>query len=331
MHDPFDFDVYLRRVGLSRAALAEHPTGSFALLHAIAWAQATHIPFENLATLYPAMRLVGSGDAPKATVAGKGLPIRSSLEPADIYRKLVAHNRGGFCFEQNLLLARALREVGFDVDLIAARGVNRAADETSDGHPLSCFTHLVLIARTSDGTPHLVDDGFGWAGAPRQPLALEAGAVVEDASTGEMYRLVRGDEMPKAETGLELWGHHRLRVGARGALDKPQNHGGSGWFLQYKPSAQAAEFWDMYHFRSDGHVTAMDCEPGAWFASSHPSHKQTQMRLVALMTNEGRVSLVDDELTLRERGKLVLEQKLTDDPEELRQVLKERFGIDFSP
>jgi N-hydroxyarylamine O-acetyltransferase len=333
--DPFELDVYLRRVGLSPASLAEHAPGSFALLHAIAWAQATHIPFENLATLYPTMRLVGDAedDAPAALAAGKGLPIRSSLQPADIYRKLVCRNRGGFCFEQNLLLARALREVDFEVDLIAAKGVNRAAEETSDGHALSCFTHLVLIAHTHDGQAYLVDDGFGWAGAPRQPLALADGVVVEDGNTGELYRLVRGDEIPSGEAGFERWGHRSLRVGARGALDKAHERDSRGWFLQYKPSARAEEFWDMYHFRSDGRVTAMDCEPGAWFASSHPSHKQTQVKLVARMTDDGRVSLVDDVLTMRRRGEVVFERKLrgAEDPDELAEVLKEHFGIDFRP
>lgn len=329
--DPFDFDVYLRRIGLVRSTLDAHVPGSRALLHAIAWAHATHIPFENLATLYPAMRLVPPTSAADPPRKHEGLAARSSLEPADIYRKLVLRNRGGFCFEQNLLLARALREASFDVDLIAAKGVNRAAAETNEGLPLSCFTHLVLIATTADGRRYLLDNGFGWAGAPREPLELVAGNVVEDANTREIYRLVRGDEIPSTDAGLARWGCHRVRVGARGAEDKPHHEGSTGWFLQYKPRAEAPEYIDMYHFRSDGRISAMDCEPGAWYASTHPSHKQTQMKLVALMTEDGRVSLVDDLLTIRARGEIVREQQLDGarDPDELARVLSDHFGIDF--
>lgn len=330
--DPFDLDVYLRRIGLTRASLAAHAPRGFGLLHEIAWGQATHIPFENLATLYPTMRQVADGGEADVPMPGGKLRLRTSLEPAAIYQKLVLSDRGGFCFEQNLLLARALRELDFDVDLIAAKGVNRASEETADGHALSCFTHLVLVAHTADGRRYLVDDGFGWAGAPRQPLELAAGLVVVDERTGEIFRLVRGDEIPSTDAGLELWGCHRVRVGARGAVDKAHDANGSGWILQYKPNADAAEFWDMYHFRSDGRISAMDCEPGAWYASTHPAHKQTQMKLVALMTTDGRVSLVDDALTIRERGAIVRERQLSEasDPGELRRVLKEHFGIVFT-
>lgn len=327
--DPFELDVYLLRIGLTRASLDAHAAGSVGLLHAIAWGQATHIPFENLATVFPTMRQPASVIPSDVRGERERVAVRSSLAPSDIYRKLVSSNRGGFCFEQNLLLARALRELGFDVDLVAAKGVNRAGDETSDGHALSCFTHLVLVAHTADGKRYLLDDGFGWAGAPRQPLELVADTVVEDATTGEIYRLVRGDEIASTEAGFERWGCHRLRVGARGASDKRFDAGSTGWFLQYKPNVAAAEFWDMYHFRSDGHVSAMDCEPGAWFASTHPTHKQTQMKLVALMTDDGRISLVDDVLTIRKRGEVVLERRLVGDGDELRDVLRAYFGIDF--
>jgi N-hydroxyarylamine O-acetyltransferase len=333
--DVFDFDIYLRRIGLSRASIRAHAQHSFSLMHAIAWGQATHIPFENLATLYPSMRVVALGDEPKDPVAAlarqQRSQLRNSLDPTDIYQKLVLSHRGGFCFEQNLLLARALRETGLRVDLVAARGVNRGGDATSDGFALSCFTHLVLITVAHDGKRYLVDNGYGWAGAPRQPLELVDGRVVEDPRTGEVFRLVRGDVSPSLAEGATLWGCHRFRVGHGGARKKSGAPDSRGWFLQYKSGAQAADYWDVYHFGVDGYVSAMDCESGAWYASTNPYHRQTQIKLVALMTSDGRISLVDNALTLRRAGKVALEKAISNDEHELRGVMREYFDIEFVP
>ena len=80
----FDLDAYVERVGLSgRPGLTE--------LHR---AHVTSIPFENL--------------DPHG-----GLPV--SLELEDLQRKLVGARRGGYCFEQNLLLMAALEALGAHV------------------------------------------------------------------------------------------------------------------------------------------------------------------------------------------------------------------------
>ncbi|MEP2544736.1 MAG: arylamine N-acetyltransferase, partial [Alphaproteobacteria bacterium] len=74
----FDLDAYLGRIGY-RGAVA--PT-----LDTLTEIQARHpaaITFENLDSL--------TGRVP-------------SLAPMDVQRKLVTEGRGGYCFEQNLLL-----------------------------------------------------------------------------------------------------------------------------------------------------------------------------------------------------------------------------------
>ena len=73
-----DFDAYLERIGLTAA---DSPT--WQTIHR---AHATSIPFENLDS-------------------HRGVPI--SLEQQDLERKLVTEQRGGYCFEHNLLLASA--------------------------------------------------------------------------------------------------------------------------------------------------------------------------------------------------------------------------------
>src|SRR6202165_5790131 len=100
----FDLDAYLERIGLSgRPDIAE-----------VHRAHVTSIPFENL--------------DPHRGVA-------VSLDPLDLQRKLVTERRGGYCFEQNLLLKAALEALGAEVDLLlspvrgGASGVRRPAGQ----------------------------------------------------------------------------------------------------------------------------------------------------------------------------------------------------------
>jgi N-hydroxyarylamine O-acetyltransferase len=103
----FDLDAYLERIGLrGRPGLAQ-----------VHRAHITSIPFENL--------------DPQ-----RGVPVSLALE--DLQRKLVAERRGGYCFEQNLLLKASLEALGGEVDLLLARvrfraepGVTRPPGATS--------------------------------------------------------------------------------------------------------------------------------------------------------------------------------------------------------
>ena len=69
--------------------------------------------------------------------------------------KLVARRRGGWCFEQNLLLGNALRELGFEV-----RGSGGARPVGTRADAVTPRTHRVLWVRC-DGREWLVDAGFG--------------------------------------------------------------------------------------------------------------------------------------------------------------------------
>jgi N-hydroxyarylamine O-acetyltransferase len=148
-----DFSAYADRIGVdSDATLAEvHRAHVFA------------IPFENLDP-------------------HRGVPV--SLEAEDVERKLVAEQRGGYCFEQNLLLASALRELGHEVEPMLARV--RAGAPPGTLRPRS---HLVL--RVEDGTDAwLADVGFG-LGTPIEPIPFAVGVEVEQL--GWRFRLVEDD------------------------------------------------------------------------------------------------------------------------------------------
>ena len=69
-------------------------------LRGLVFAHATSVPFENLDVLL-----------------GRGV----SLADDDVERKLVTDRRGGYCFEQNSLLLRALSALGFEATPLSAR------------------------------------------------------------------------------------------------------------------------------------------------------------------------------------------------------------------
>jgi N-hydroxyarylamine O-acetyltransferase len=145
-----DLDAYLARIGMrARPGLTE--------LHR---AHATAIPFENL--------------DPR-----RGIPV--SLEPEDLERKLVHQRRGGYCFEQNLLLKAALEALGAEVEMLLARV--RVGRPPGSPRPR---THLVLRVR-ADGADWHADVGFGH-GTLLEPIPFGPGEAHEQS--GWRFRVI---------------------------------------------------------------------------------------------------------------------------------------------
>jgi N-hydroxyarylamine O-acetyltransferase len=151
-----DVDGYLARIGLPALT-------SLAEVHR---AHATSVAFENF---------------DPAT----GIPV--TLDQEHLEEKLIARRRGGYCFEQNLLLASALETLGAtEIAPMLAR-VRMGPEGTP--RPLN---HLLL--RVLDrGATWLCDVGFGGGGL-LDPVPFEVG--VECEQSGWLYRL--------AEDGAEL-------------------------------------------------------------------------------------------------------------------------------
>ncbi len=138
----FDLDAYLERIGLTgRPGLAE-----------VHRAHGTAIPFENLDP-------------------HRGLPV--SLAPTDLERKLVAERRGGYCFEQNLLLKAALEALGAEVDLMLAR----VALGAEPGRREAAQPPRAAASREGSASWH-ADVGFG-LGTLLEPLPFGPGAEHE--------------------------------------------------------------------------------------------------------------------------------------------------------
>lgn len=76
------------------------------------------------------------------------------LDTNRFYEKIVAHKRGGFCYELNGLFERLLRSMGFQTKLVSARPYS---NENGFGPE---FDHAAIIVSLGD-TEYLVDVGFG--------------------------------------------------------------------------------------------------------------------------------------------------------------------------
>lgn len=149
IEDVLDLGAYLARIGLR----GEPSVASVHRAHVRA------VPFENLDP-------------------HRGVPV--SLAPEDLERKLVTERRGGYCFEQNLLLGAAFEALGARVEPLLAR-----VRLGGDGQPRP-RTHLVLRV-TAGGETWLADVGFG-LGTLLEPLAFAPGA--EAVQSGWPFRLV---------------------------------------------------------------------------------------------------------------------------------------------
>jgi N-hydroxyarylamine O-acetyltransferase len=150
-----DLDAYLQRIGYEGDAA---PT--LATLRAIHYGHATSIAFENLTPL---------------------LRQQVPLDLPALVEKLVYGGRGGWCFEQNLLLSHVLRALGFRVSGLAARVRWNLPDEV-----ITARGHMLLRVELDEG-PHVADVGFGGL-TLTTPLRLAPGQA--QPTPHEPFRLV---------------------------------------------------------------------------------------------------------------------------------------------
>jgi arylamine N-acetyltransferase len=197
--------AYLDRIGLPDLTGAATP--DLETLRRIVAAHATTIAFENLD---PFTRR------------------EVHIDPDALTAKLVHGGRGGWCFEQNLLLRATLDALGYATTGLGARVMwGRPADA-----PLTPRGHMLLRVDLPEG-PHVVDVGFGGLtltgvlalqpeveqATPHEPFRLHQaggpagdGYVMQALVGGEWRPLYRFDLTPQLPVDYEVsnWylGHH---------------------------------------------------------------------------------------------------------------------------
>jgi N-hydroxyarylamine O-acetyltransferase len=220
-----------------------------------------------------------------------GRPI--SLDPVAVEQKLVRARRGGYCFEQNGLLLRVLTCLGYRVTPLSARvRLQRQRDFTP------ARTHLFLRVELG-GKSWLVDVGVG---ALSLTSAIELTPDRHQDTPHEPRRILREGDW----SGLEL--------------RAPE----ARLFHQ----AYFANAWhDVYEFTLEP-MPEIDRELGNWYTSQHPQSVFRERLMAARATSDGRVSLLNRELTLR-RHDGTSESRIVGSPEALLDVLAEHFELRF--
>ena len=151
----FDLDAYCARINYSGSREV-----SVATLKHLHYAHAHSVPFENLDIHL-------------------GRPL--SLDPGDLFAKIVTRKRGGYCYEVNSFFAMALRAMGFQVNGLLARVLYGFSD-------LRPRSHQALLV-TVGNERWIADVGFGSC-CLREPVRLISGAVSEQGP--DSFRL-RGE------------------------------------------------------------------------------------------------------------------------------------------
>jgi N-hydroxyarylamine O-acetyltransferase len=212
------------------------------------------------------------------------------LDQASLFDKIVRRRRGGFCYELNGLFAALLRQLGFDVTLLAA-GVSRG-----DGQFGPEFDHLTLLVRP-----------------PRQNGAAEAGSFLADVGFGDSFReplvFAEGVEQPQGDRSYRL----ERKPGSSGERWTLHERSGGKWSPQYRfalTPRQLTQYAEMCLY----HQTSPD---------SHFTRRQT----CSLATPAGRVTLSDMRLIVTEHG--VRTEHALSSADEHRSMLREHFGIDL--
>jgi N-hydroxyarylamine O-acetyltransferase len=259
-----NLDAYFMRIGFNGPRVPTLET-----LQALHLAHVQSIPFENLNPLL-------------------GWPV--PLDLPSVEDKLIRAGRGGYCFEQNALLAAALRELGFDVTGLAARVIWSAPEDA-----VTPRTHMLLKV-TIAGEPYIADGGFGGQTLTGPIRLIEN---VEQPTPHEPFRLVPAEPFDAA-------------VGPYGADLKLQSMVAGAWKTLYRFDLQPQRPPDYYLSN--------------YYVSTHPSSQfRTNLR-VALAAPGRRYALVNNQLTVHHLNG-PSERQLLNNVNEVKESLVTQFGL----
>lgn len=155
LSDTVDLNAYFQRIGYSGDYCATLQT-----LQAIHLCHTKAIAFENLTSLLKQ-------------------PVCLNLK--SLSRKLIDERRGGYCFEQNLLLRSVLLALGFKVKNLAARVLWNLPQGT-----ITPRSHMLLLVEI-DEREYVADVGFGGL-TLTAPLSMIPN--IEQSTPHEMFRLI---------------------------------------------------------------------------------------------------------------------------------------------
>ncbi|GGT92230.1 arylamine N-acetyltransferase family protein [Streptomyces lateritius] len=234
--DRLDLDAYLGRIGFTGPRTPTADT-----LHRVLRGHMSAIAFENV-----------------DIALGRTV----SLDLDRIQEKLVRAGRGGYCYENNLLLAAALDRLGFPVTRLLAR--------IRQGETRRRFrTHTVLLVRADDRV-WLADAGYGYSGL-MEALPLEDGATSSVAD----------------------WTWRLVAQGPDWVVEIPDGDG--GWFGMYsfRQEPQFRIDFEAAHYLSS-------TRPGSPFVGQLVAQKETEKERRLLRDKSLEIQYADGRVERRE-------------------------------
>lgn len=199
MTDDINLDVYFARIGY---AGAREPT--LETLRALHFLHPQALAFENLNPFL-------------------GLPVL--LDAASLTRKLLEGGRGGYCYEQNGLLFRVLRQFGFKVSGLSARVLLGRAGRAVGR------SHMLLRIDLNDDI-WIADVGFGTQ-TLTAPLRLHENGV-QDTPHGAFQLEAMGPEFNQQSNWSGAWETHYSFTLDEQILD---DYEASNWYRATHPQS----------------------------------------------------------------------------------------------
>lgn len=266
---------YLARIGLSGP-----PAPNSAGLAAIQRAHRLAIAFENL-------------DIP----LGRGIRVESD----PVFAKLVRARRGGYCFEQNRLLADMLALMG-----LATRPLLARVWLLLPPGEVQPRTHTLLLADLV-GERWIADAGFGGGFCP--PLPLRHGVTMQSPDGGT-HRLRRWGEpgTVQGEWVLERRPAATHNIAAR-------NIGPGDTVVDWQP---------QYSFDL-AEVAPADLAAANHWTSTRPGTRFTTLQVASLVTATGLAALTDRTFTLTDGATVTM--RPADTAAEWHAILTDTLGI----
>jgi N-hydroxyarylamine O-acetyltransferase len=198
---PADLVRYCKRIGFDGV-----PRRDLATLQQLHRLHPQAIPFENLDSWL-----------------GRAV----SLEPAAVFDKLVTRQRGGYCFEHNLLFREVLETLGFQVRGLAARVVWNLPE----GFMLP-RTHMLLLVNVDDRRV-IADVGFGGL-TLTAPLELDNDAA--QLTPHESFRIAIDGEHHVLEASVAGSWQALYRFGLEEQM--PADYAMANWYVGMHPQSR---------------------------------------------------------------------------------------------
>ncbi|KAJ3009993.1 UNVERIFIED_CONTAM: hypothetical protein HDU68_002384 [Siphonaria sp. JEL0065] len=271
-----------------------------------------HEPISNLKPTLQTLNLIL--DAHSKTIPFENCPTFFTkcdipIDLESLVSKLVDGNRGGYCFENNILLLSVLLALGFHT----SSGVARSAKWNTDlkKQIYGGTTHMIVFVDLGEEGLHLADLGYNYIGLTRA-IRIAEGETVESAA-GEMHQMRSANV-----TGPGNWMlHHKRAVGSP---------------LADGVDSEGDLFGPHYYFTLE-RFRPQDYVGYNFFVSQSPTFVlQTSLMVSMVSETGGRVMITDKTFKRRESAVFRHLECITklENVEMLVHILQTVFGIELS-